>query len=141
MQSLLISNEVIRNHKAIAKSYWKNFTILQIKSHSQNHFVKLSTIFIFTQQVLFLQDYMVHPKFIGLRKSLIYHLLGLLSSIYSYNYNLTSYLCELLTPFIPTAHCKKDSFTLKIFKGFRVRRSRLWFHTMLLQSFYQYTHK
>ena len=30
-------------------------------------------------------------------------------SINSYNYNFASYLCELLTPFIP-AHCTKDSF-------------------------------
>ena len=37
-----------------------------------------------------------------------------MSSINSYNYNLiiyVSYLCELLTPFIPTLHCTKDSFT------------------------------
>ena len=34
----------------------------------------------------------------------------IVSSINSYNYNLASYLCELLTPFIPTAHCTKDSF-------------------------------
>ena len=33
-----------------------------------------------------------------------------MSSINSYNYNLASYLCELLTPFIPSAHCTKDSF-------------------------------
>ena len=33
---------------------------------------------IFTQQVLLPQDYMVHPKFIRLSKSLIYHLLGVL---------------------------------------------------------------
>ena len=32
-------------------------------------------------------------------------------SINSYNYNLASYLCALLTPFIPTAYCTKDSFT------------------------------
>ena len=61
---LLISKEVIRNQKATAKCYWKNFTILQIKSHFQNHLAKLSTIFIFIQQVLFPQDYMVHPKLI-----------------------------------------------------------------------------
>ena len=35
----------------------------------------------------------------------------ILSSINSYNYNLGSYLCELLTPFIPSAYCTKDSFT------------------------------
>ena len=74
-------------------------------------------------------------------KSDIPPLRPIVSSIYSYNYNLTSYLCELLTPFIPTAHCKKDSFTLKIFKGFRVRRSRLGYHAMPLQSFNQYIHK
>ena len=34
-----------------------------------------------------------------------------MSSINSYNYNLASYLCTLLTPFIPTAYCRKDSFT------------------------------
>lgn len=28
-----------------------------------------------------------------------------------YNYNLASHLCKLLTPFIPTAHCTKGSFT------------------------------
>ena len=35
----------------------------------------------------------------------------IVSSINSYNYNLASYLCELITPFIPLAHCTKDSFT------------------------------
>ena len=35
----------------------------------------------------------------------------IVSSINSYNYNLASYLCTLLTPFIPTAYCTKDSFT------------------------------
>ena len=34
-----------------------------------------------------------------------------MSSINSYNYNLAIYLCALLTPFIPTAYCTKDSFT------------------------------
>ena len=34
-----------------------------------------------------------------------------MSSIDSYNYNLASHLCALLTPFIPTAYCTKDSFT------------------------------
>ena len=31
--------------------------------------------------------------------------------INSYNYNLSNYLCELLTPFIPAAYCTKNSFT------------------------------
>ena len=34
-----------------------------------------------------------------------------MSSINSYYYNLASYLYALLTPFIPTAYCTKDSFT------------------------------
>ena len=34
-----------------------------------------------------------------------------LSSINSYNYNLASYLCKLLTLFITTAYCPKDLFT------------------------------
>ena len=34
-----------------------------------------------------------------------------MSSINSYNYNLASYLCELLIPFIPTTYCTKGSFT------------------------------
>ena len=59
---------------------------------------------IFTQHVLFPQDYTVHPKFIRLRTiSYVY----CMSSINSYNYNLASYLCELLTPFIPTAYSTK----------------------------------
>ena len=33
------------------------------------------------------------------------------SPIDSCNYNLASYLCQLLTPFISTAYCMKDSFT------------------------------
>ena len=33
-------------------------------------------------------------------------------SINCYNHNLASYLCELLTPFIPSTPCTKDSFTL-----------------------------
>ena len=36
-------------------------------------------------------------------------------SINSYNYNLASYLCELLILFIPTVHCTKDSLALKVF--------------------------
>ena len=44
-------------------------------------------------------------------KSDIPPLRPIVSSINSYNYNLASYLCELLTPFIPSAHCTKDSFT------------------------------
>ena len=35
----------------------------------------------------------------------------IVSSINSYNYNLASYICALLTPFIPTAYCTKDLFT------------------------------
>ena len=62
---------------------------------------------IFTLQVLFPQDYMAHPKFIRLRKSLR----PIVSSINSYNYNLANYLYELLTSFIPSAHCTQDSFT------------------------------
>ncbi|XP_068758087.1 uncharacterized protein [Montipora capricornis] len=33
------------------------------------------------------------------------------SSIGTYNYNLTKYLCNLLTPHIPTEHCASDTFT------------------------------
>ena len=46
------------------------------------------------------------------KKSDIPPLRPIVSSINSYNYNLASYLCTLLTPFIPTAYCTKDSFTL-----------------------------
>ena len=44
-------------------------------------------------------------------KSDIPPLRPIVSSINSYNYNLASYSCALLTPFIPTAYCTKDSFT------------------------------
>ena len=44
-------------------------------------------------------------------KSDIPPLKTIVSSVNSYNYNLASYLCALLIPFIPTAHCTKDSFT------------------------------
>ena len=33
------------------------------------------------------------------------------SPINCYNHNLASYLCKLLTPFIPSGHCTKDSFS------------------------------
>ena len=44
-------------------------------------------------------------------KSDIPPLRPIVSSINSYNYSFASYLCELLTPFIPKVHCTKDSFT------------------------------
>ena len=44
-------------------------------------------------------------------KSHIPPLRPIVSTINSYNYNLASYLCAFLTPFIPTAHCTKDWFT------------------------------
>ena len=43
-------------------------------------------------------------------KSDIPPLRPIVSSINSYNYNLASYLCALLIPFISTAHFTKDSF-------------------------------
>ena len=62
-------------------------------------------------------------------KSDIPPLRPIVSSINSYNYNLASYLCALLTPFIPAAYCKKDSFIF-IKDIQKVRKIRLWFHTM-----------
>ena len=35
----------------------------------------------------------------------------IVSSIGTYNYNLAKYLCNLLTPHIPTEHCTSDTFT------------------------------
>ena len=62
--------------------------------------------------VLFPQDYMAHPHFIRLSKSVIYNVLDLLCrQLIIYNYNLACHLCKLLTPFIPIAHCTKGSFT------------------------------
>ena len=37
----------------------------------------------------------------------------IVSSIGTYNYNLSKYLCSLLTPILPTQHCTKDSFTFE----------------------------
>ena len=39
-----------------------------------------------------------------------YHF-ALSSSIGTYNYNLAKYLCNLLSPHIPTEHCAADTFT------------------------------
>ena len=36
-----------------------------------------------------------------------------MSSIGTYNYNLSKYLCSLLTPILPNQHCTKDSFTFE----------------------------
>ena len=44
-------------------------------------------------------------------KSDIPTLRPIVSSTNNYNYNIPSYLCELLTPFIPAGYCTKDSFT------------------------------
>ena len=44
-------------------------------------------------------------------KSEIPSLRPIVSSINSYNYNLSSCLCELLIPFIPTTYCTNNSFT------------------------------
>ena len=35
----------------------------------------------------------------------------IVSSIGTYNYNLAKYLCNLLSPHIPTEHCATDTFT------------------------------
>ena len=35
----------------------------------------------------------------------------IVSSIGTYNYNLAKYLCDLLSPHIPTEHCATDTFT------------------------------
>ena len=55
---------------------------------------------------------MMHPKFLRLRKSLVYHLLSLLCRQLLVINNLACYLCALLTPSIPTAHYMKDLFTI-----------------------------
>ena len=49
-----------------------------------------------------------------------------MSPINSCNYNLASYLCKLLTPFISTAHWTKDSFAF--IKD--TQEVSLWFRTM-----------
>ena len=36
---------------------------------------------------------------------------SIMSSIGTYNYNLAKYLCNLLSPHIPTEHCATDTFT------------------------------
>ena len=68
-------------------------------------------VIIFTMQVLYPQDYMVHPKLIRLRKSLIYHLFGLLYRQLIVITIILQVRCELLTPFIPLAYCTKELFT------------------------------
>ena len=35
----------------------------------------------------------------------------IVSSIGAYSYNLAKYLCDLLSPYIPTEHCATDTFT------------------------------
>ena len=65
----------------------------------------------FTQQVLFPEEFMVHPKFVILKKSDILPLMHILLLIHSCNYNLASCLCELSTPFINSVYFIKDSFT------------------------------
>ena len=35
----------------------------------------------------------------------------IVSSIGTYNYNLAKFLCSLITPYIPSDHCEKDTFT------------------------------
>ena len=35
----------------------------------------------------------------------------IVSSIGTYNYNLSKYLCRLLTPHIPSEHCAMDTFS------------------------------
>ena len=37
----------------------------------------------------------------------------IVSSIGTYNYNLSKYLCELLSPYLPNGFCTKDRFTFK----------------------------
>ena len=44
-------------------------------------------------------------------KSDIPSLRPIVLSTNNHNYNIPSYLCELLTPFIPAGYCTKDSFT------------------------------
>ena len=41
-----------------------------------------------------------------------------MSSTNNYNYNIPSYLCELLTPFIPAGYCTKDSFSNNFYSFF-----------------------
>ena len=36
----------------------------------------------------------------------------IVSSIATYNYNLAKYLCDLLSPHIPTEHCATNTFTI-----------------------------
>ena len=68
---------------------------------------------IFTQQVRSLPSPLYGtPKIHKIKEnSDIPSLMPIVSSINSYNYNLASYLCQLLTHFIPTAYYTKDSFT------------------------------
>ena len=69
-------------------------------------------IIIFTQQSSLPSRLFGTPKFHKIKeKSDIPPLRPIVLSINSYNYNLANYLCALLTPFIPTAYCTKDSFT------------------------------
>ena len=52
----------------------------------------------------------------------------IVSSIGSYNYNLSKFLCNMLTPFIPEQHCTKDTFTFV--KELNQVSSKVFFKTL-----------
>ena len=49
----------------------------------------------------------------------------ILSSIGTFNYNLASFLCDLLSPLVPNDYCSKDTFPFETFFLFFLKNANL----------------